>query len=168
LQQDRDDRPFAWRAKTDFFLSRDSVEIKTFTVNSGSSQLSFNGDVKNFHAPNVQGQYSATLDLVELSSIARNRSLRRGIVDLKGAGQWSLQDFATAGKLTARELEWRDESANLQNVTASTTYSVKPQRITLTGWKADSGAQSRRRRRDWLATNTSKYAAATPSFSAPD
>ena len=41
-------------------------------------------------------------------------------------------DFATAGKLTARELEWRDESANLQNVTASTTYSVKPQRITLT------------------------------------
>jgi translocation and assembly module TamB len=124
--------PVRLRAKTDFFLSRDSVEIKTFTVNSGSSQLSFNGDVKNFHAPNVQGQYSATLDLVELSSIARNRSLRRGIVDLKGSGQWSLQDFATAGKLTARELEWRDESANLQNVTASTTYSVKPQRITLT------------------------------------
>ena len=128
----QDYRPFAWRAKTDFFLSRDSVEIKTFTVNSGSSQLSFNGDVKDFRAPNVQGQYSATLDLVELSSIARNRSLRRGIVDLKGSGQWSLQDFATAGKLTARELEWRDESANLQNVTASTTYSVKPQRITLT------------------------------------
>ena len=30
----QDYRPFAWRAKTDFFLSRDSVEIKTFTVNS--------------------------------------------------------------------------------------------------------------------------------------
>jgi translocation and assembly module TamB len=129
----QDYRPFSWRAHAQFTLARDSVEVKDLKVNSGANQLTFNGALANFRAPSVKGRYTAALDLSEVAGILRQRALRRGLVDFQGSGQWSLQDFSAEGALAARELEWRDDGLNLQNVSVGAAFDVKPQRITLKG-----------------------------------
>jgi translocation and assembly module TamB len=129
----QDYRPFSWRVHALFTLARENVEVKELKINSGANQVTFQGALTNFRAPLVKGKYSATLDLTEVAGILRQRELRRGLVDFQGSGQWSLQDFSAEGKLAARELEWRDDGVNLQNVSVATAFDVKPQRITLKG-----------------------------------
>ena len=82
--------------------------INSLKWNSGRSNLSGSGHITDFRRPHIQATYDAHVDLTEAASIARRRELRAGFLELKGEGNWSLDQFASSGLLTLRDFAWQD------------------------------------------------------------
>ena len=104
-----DCRPFAWMAAAEFSLGSNSAVISSLKWNSGHSHFSATGQITDFRHPHLLGSYDGQVDLTEAASIARRRDLRAGVLELKGHGDWSLDQFATNGLLTLRDLDWKDD-----------------------------------------------------------
>ena len=126
-----DFRPFAWMTYAEFSLGSNDAVFKTLKLNSGRSHLEARGKLNNLQQPHVEGAYEASIDLNEVASISRRRDLREGVVEFKGQGKWSLDQFATTGKVELRDLGWRDEQIALQKARARSDYSVTDTQIRL-------------------------------------
>jgi translocation and assembly module TamB len=126
-----DFRPFAWMASAEFSLGTTYADIKLLKLNSGRSRLETSGRVSDFRRPNLQGTYDAYLDLGEAASISRRRDLREGIVEFKGKGTWSIEQFATSGALALRDLGWQDNQIGLKKANATADYYVSDKEIKL-------------------------------------
>ena len=126
-----DYRPFAWMSSADFSLGSDSADITSLKWNSGHSNLSVTGHITNFRRPHIQAAYDAHLDLTEAASITRRRELRAGLLELKGGGEWSPDQFASSGLLTVRDLAWRDDQISFSRAALTTGYSVSDQQLKL-------------------------------------
>ncbi|HUJ95103.1 MAG TPA: translocation/assembly module TamB domain-containing protein [Terriglobales bacterium] len=124
-------RPVAWTAEAHFFLSFNSVEVKSLKMTSGRSRLEARGKINDFRQPRIEGDYDLTLDLAESASVARNRDLRGGTVHATGHGAWSTQDFSSAGQLALKDLEWRHLPAALHAASLNTRFTVDSKRLTL-------------------------------------
>lgn len=127
----RDCRPFAWMSSVDFSLASDSATFSALKWNSGHSNLSANGQVTNFRRPHIQAAYDAQIDLTEAASVARRRELRSGLLELKGDGNWSLDQFASNGLLTLRDLAWQSDAVAFSKASVTTGYSVSDQQLKL-------------------------------------
>ncbi|MFZ1008624.1 MAG: DUF748 domain-containing protein, partial [Candidatus Sulfotelmatobacter sp.] len=112
--------PFAWTGSAEFTLNSNSAIVTSLKWNSGHSHLFGNGQITDFRRPHLQGSYDAQLDLSEAASIARRRDLRSGILELKGHGDWSLDQFASAGFLTLRDFAWQDDQLTFSKAALST------------------------------------------------
>ncbi len=126
-----DCRPFAWMSSADFTLHSDSAAFSSLKWNSGHSNLSATGQITNFRRPRVQAAYDAHVDLTEAASITRRRELRAGFLELKGEGNWSLDQFAANGLLTIRDLAWRADQVSFSKASLTTGYSVSDQQLKL-------------------------------------
>jgi translocation and assembly module TamB len=126
-----DCRPFAWMAELQFSLGSDSAAVPSLKWNSGHSRFSASGQVTDFRRPHVQGSYDAQLDLTEVASITRRRDLRAGELELKGHGDWSLDQFTTNGLLTVKDLAWKDDQISFSRAAIDTGYTVTDQQIKL-------------------------------------
>jgi translocation and assembly module TamB len=126
-----DCRPFAWMSTVEFSLGSNSATVPSLKWNSGHSHFSASGAITDFRRPHLQGSYDAQLDLTEVASIARRRDLRAGVVEIKGHGDWSLDQFTSNGLLTLRDLAWQDDQVSFAKVSLSTDYSVSDQQIKL-------------------------------------
>jgi translocation and assembly module TamB len=126
-----DCRPFAWMSSADFTLASDSAEITSLKWNSGHSNLSATGHITNFHRPHIQATYDAHLDLTEAASISRRRELRAGLLDLKGEGDWSLDQFASNGFLALRDLAWQDDQISFSKAALTSGYSITDRQLKL-------------------------------------
>lgn len=124
-------RPFAWMTSAQFSLSPESAVFSSLNWNSGHSHFSANGRVTDFRHPHVQAAYDAQVDLTEAASIARRRDLRSGFLELKGSGDWSLDQFASNGLLTVRDLAWQNDQVSFSKASLSTGYSVSDQQLKL-------------------------------------
>ncbi len=124
-----DYRPFAWMTTMQFNLSSNSADVTSLTWNSGHSRLSGSGQLTDFRRPHVRASYDARLDLAEAASIARRSDLRGGAAELKGSGEWSLDQFASRGLLTFRDLAWRDDQVSFSKASLSSDYTVTDQQI---------------------------------------
>jgi len=131
-----DCRPFAWMSSAEFSLASDAAVVTSFKWNSGHSHLLASGQVKDFRRPQIQANYEAQVDLTEAASIVRRRELRAGVLDLKGHGDWSLDQFATSGLLTLRDLAWQDDQIAFSKATLETGYSVTDQQLKLSKLQA--------------------------------
>jgi translocation and assembly module TamB len=127
----KDWRPFAWMTELEFTLGANSATVSSLRWNSGRSHFSANGAVTDFSHPNIQGSYDAQLDLSEAASIARRRDLRAGLLELKGSGDWSLDQFATNGLLTVRDLAWNNDQLSFSRAALNTGYTVTDQQLKL-------------------------------------
>ena len=87
--------------------------------------------ITDFRQPHLQGPYDAQLDLTEAASIARRHELRAGMLELKGHGDWSLDQFASTGLLTLRDLGWQDDQIAFSKASLSTDYSFTDQQLKL-------------------------------------
>lgn len=125
-------RPISWTAEAHFTLSRNSIEVKSLKATSGRSHLVASGRIDDFHEPKLDGNYDATIDLMEGGAILRQPQLRRGTLQTSGQGTWSLETFAATGRLLLRECDLKGEPIDLRNAGVSTEYSITPQRLTLT------------------------------------
>jgi translocation and assembly module TamB len=126
-----DCRPFAWMSSVDFSLESDSAAFSSLEWNSGHSNLSASGRVTNFRRPRVQAAYDAHIDLSEAASVTRRRELRAGLLELKGNGNWSLDQFASNGLLTLRDLSWQSERVSFSQASVSTGYAISDQQLKL-------------------------------------
>ena len=105
-------------------MDRDSAVVPSLKWNSGHSHFSASGQVTDFRRPHVQGSYEGQIDLTEAASIARRRDLRAGVLELKGHGDWSLDQFASGGLLTLRDLAWQDDQFSFSKASLNTGYSA--------------------------------------------
>jgi translocation and assembly module TamB len=124
-------RPFAWASSIEFSLGTTFADIRSLNWSSGKSHLDARGRVSNFANPHLDGSYNAHVDLEEVAAITRRHDLRAGVAEFKGNGRWSLDDFASAGSLTVRDLGWVDEQFAIAKASASSDYSVTDQQIKL-------------------------------------
>jgi translocation and assembly module TamB len=124
-------RPFTWTANTEFSLGSDSAVIPSLKWNSGHSHFSASGQITDFRHPHLQGSYEGQFDLSEAASIARRRDLRSGALEFRGHGDWSLDEFATAGLLTIRDLGWQDDRIAFSKASLNTDYSASDQQLKL-------------------------------------
>jgi translocation and assembly module TamB len=127
----RDWRPFAWMTELEFSLASDSAVVSSLKWNSGHSHLSASGEIADFRRPHLKGSYDAQIDLTEAASTARRRDLRAGVLELKGHGDWSLDQFATDGLLTLRDFAWKDGQISFSRASLNTGYSVTDQQLKL-------------------------------------
>ncbi len=127
----RDCRPFAWMTTMEFSIGTDSAIVPSLKWNSGHSHFSATGEITDFRRPHVRGSYDAQLDLTEAASISRRSDLRSGGLELKGYGDWSLDQFATDGLLTLRDFAWKDDEIDLSRASLSTGYTVTDQQLKL-------------------------------------
>ena len=129
-------RPFAWMTSVEFSLGSDSAAVPSIRWNSGHSHFSASGQITNFRRPRVQGSYEAQFDLTEAASIARRRELRAGVVEFKGHGDWSLDQFSSNGLLTLRDLVCHHVHENLNRASLNTDYSLTDQQLKLSKLQA--------------------------------
>jgi translocation and assembly module TamB len=126
-----DCRPFAWMSSAEFSLGSDAADISSLKWNSGRSYLSASGRITDFRRPHVQATYEAHVDVTEAALVARRRELRAGFLDLKGEGNWSLDQFASSGLLTLRDFAWQSDQLAFSKVALTTGYSVTDQQLKL-------------------------------------
>ncbi len=115
-------RPFAWMTTLDFSVGPTVADISSLKWNSAHSHLEANARVSDFRHPKVQASYEAQIDLGEAASIARRRDLRTGILDIKGEGQWSLDQFSANGEMTLRDLAWQSDYAAFSKASIAGGY----------------------------------------------
>jgi translocation and assembly module TamB len=126
-----DCRPFAWMTELEFSLGSNSATVSSLKWNSGHSHLSASGEITDLPRPHFNGSYDAQLDLTEVASIARRRELRAGVLELKGRGEWSLDQFATNGLLTVKDLGWQDDRISFSRAALESGYTVTDQQLKL-------------------------------------
>jgi len=126
-----DCRPFAWMTAVEFSIGSGSAVVPSLRWNSGHSHLSASGQITDFRHPHLQGSYDAQVDLLEAASIARRRELRAGVLELKGHGDWSLDQFASSGLLTLRDLGWQNDQVSFSKASLNTDYAVTDQQLKL-------------------------------------
>jgi translocation and assembly module TamB len=126
-----DCRPFAWMTELEFNLGSHSAIIPALKWNSGHSHFSASGEITDFPHPHFQGSYDGQVDLTEAASITRRRDLRAGVLELKGHGNWSLDQFGTNGLLTLRDLTWKDDQISFSRASLSAGYTLTDQQLKL-------------------------------------
>ena len=126
-----DCRPFAWMASADFSIEHDSAAISSLRWNSGHSNLTADGQIRDLRHPHFQAAYDAHLDLAEAAAVARRSQLRAGVAELKGDGNWSLDEFASAGFLSLRDFAWQDDRISFSRAFLNTGYSVTDKELKL-------------------------------------
>jgi translocation and assembly module TamB len=131
-----DCRPFAWMTAVEFSIESDSAAVSSLKWNSGHSHFSGSGQITDFRHPHFQGSYDAQLDLGEAASIARRRDLRAGLLELKGHGDGSLDQFVTNGLLTLRDLGWQNGQVAFSKASLNADYSVTDKELKLSKLQA--------------------------------
>jgi len=131
-----DCRPFAWMTTAEFSIESDSAAVPSLKWNSGHSHFSASGQITDFRHPRFQGSYDAQLDLGEAASIARRRDLRAGLLELKGHADGSLDQFASNGLLTLRDLSWQNGEVAFSRASLNADYSVTDQELKLSKLQA--------------------------------
>jgi translocation and assembly module TamB len=129
-------RPVTWMVEVHFSVGPDSLDIQSLKATSGRSRIQASGHMIDFDRPNLVAKYDLTLDLGEASAVARRTEIRQGILEVSGEGSWSTAIFSSTGKLSLKNLDWRDKSVGLRAVTASSDYAVSSQRLSFSRLQA--------------------------------
>ena len=129
-------KPFAWMTTAEFSLASNSAVIPSLKWNSGHSHFSVSGQITDFRHPHLQGSYDAQVDLAEAASIARRRELRAGVLELKGHGDGTLDEFVSNGVLTLRDLGWQNDQVSFSKASLNADYSVTDQQLKLSKLQA--------------------------------
>jgi translocation and assembly module TamB len=126
-------RPVAWMTEVHFTQGQNSLEVQSLKATSGRSHLQASGRLAKFGNPEITGEYDLTLDLAEAGAVSRRSEIRSGMVHAIGKGSWSAAQFASAGKLLVKDLDWRTESLTFRAESVGTQYSLDPQRFGFSG-----------------------------------
>ncbi len=124
-------RPIAWMTDIKFSLAPSFAEIESMKVNSGRSHGEVRGIITDFRHPQLSATYDAHVDLAEVASVTRRQDLREGVIEFKGQGKWSVEQFAASGALELRDLGWQDDQISFKKASLNSDYSVTDQQIKL-------------------------------------
>ncbi len=135
---------FMWHADAALVLARSHVDISSLTVTSGKSEIHFAGRLRDYHNPQVSGDYQGVADLGEIASLTSPQTrtqvrteIKKGTAQFRGKLSWSLQNFSTDGNMQAKEVEWSNGKISLQNGRIAAAFSITPERFHLSSIKAN-------------------------------
>jgi translocation and assembly module TamB len=114
-----------------FLLRSAEMEIKSVRMAIGGSKLEASGTLRNYNKPELTLQYEASLDLAQVGNTAKWKQLRAGRAELNGKGSYQSNRYSSQGNLSVRGLEWRDATARISSIEASSPYSVTQDKIVL-------------------------------------
>lgn len=126
-----DFRQFAATAEAHFSVRRNVAQITGMRIRSGHSELQANAEVRDFLRPKITATYAAKLDLAELAPVIRKPELRQGMLIVGGHGRWASSEFASAGKLTLHDFEYREPAMRVAAGDASGDFSINNDRLTV-------------------------------------
>ena len=130
---------FVWRAEAALVLARGHIDISNLTLSSGKSEIHFAGSLRDFHSPEVSGDYHGIADLGELASLTqqpRSRTLQKGTAQFQGKGSWSLRTFSTQTSVQAKDIEWSNGKLSMRNGRFTADVTLTPERFRLSSIKA--------------------------------
>jgi len=129
-------RPVAWTAEAHFSLAQAGIEIKSLKATSGRSRLQVSGRIDDFRDPKIEVNYDADINLAEAAGIARRSELRRGTLQIDGRGTWAHAEFSSTGKLSVKDLDWREQPVGLHGASLNAEFSLDQHRLTLSQMQA--------------------------------
>jgi len=132
----RGSAPFQAEVHGSFRLREKEMEIKSLKLAARNSTLSASGTLRHYDRPELALNYQAALDLGEVAREAKLQELRSGHADLNGNLNYQNKRYASQGSLSMRDLEWRDRRVRISGVTASSSYSLTPEKIVLSRLQA--------------------------------
>ncbi|HEY8669561.1 MAG TPA: translocation/assembly module TamB domain-containing protein, partial [Terriglobales bacterium] len=124
-------RPFAWAGEAGFSIDKSGVQVHWLKAASEHSKLQARGTVTNFAQPVFRGDYDLLLDVHQIGVISRQPQLKAGVLQINGSGVSSSETFSASGKFGIRSLWWQDQSFAARNATAFGSFSLDPQKISL-------------------------------------
>ncbi|MGA2004542.1 MAG: translocation/assembly module TamB domain-containing protein [Terriglobales bacterium] len=127
---------FEWGADAALVLARGHAEINSLDVRSGNSRLHFAGELKDFHDPQITGEYHGLADIAEWAGLLRQKEFRKGTVEFAGKGSWNLRDFSIQGTLQAKDVDWSNSKLVMRNGRVETGFSVTPEHLQISSMKA--------------------------------
>ena len=127
----RDFRPFSWMTSIEFSLGTTFADVKSLKWSSGRTHVEASGRISDFRHPRVDASYEGHADLGEAAAIARHHDLREGVVEFKGSGHWSAEEFTASGGLALRDLGWQNDQWVVKKASASSEYAVTDQQLKL-------------------------------------
>jgi translocation and assembly module TamB len=118
--QDYRELPLA--AQADISVWQDRAQIKHLGLKSQNSTAELSGTVNNFSSPEVHVDYSANLDLPQAAAVARVAGFRKGSATLTGTVLSSPAQYSASGKLSARDIDYFADGAQLRNASLAADY----------------------------------------------
>ncbi len=125
-----DYKPFDAGVSVNFSLARNQLDVKTAKLSAGNSTVEAAGRVDNFSHPQVTANYRARLDLAQIADITRLSQLRGGMLDLRGSGEFTSEDFSTSGSMRVQNLEYHDPAIRIPDLDGGAEF--KSEHATLT------------------------------------
>jgi translocation and assembly module TamB len=129
-------RPFVSALNLRFALLPESAEIEELRWTSGASVLLASGRLLSYQTPELELEYTGGLDLAELGAVTRTPALRAGALKFEGRGRFTASEFASAGKATLHDVQWRDASLRIPRADGSLEYSLNQDTLTLSSLAA--------------------------------
>ncbi len=128
---------FVWRADASLVLAREHADISSLMLTSGKSEIQFTGNVRDFHNPQLSGDYHGQAELGEIAVLLHQPDIRKGDAQFQGKIAWNLQTFSTDGALQAKDVEWSNPKLTMRNGRLVAGYSLTPDRFHLSAIKAN-------------------------------
>ncbi|HEX3153988.1 MAG TPA: hypothetical protein VHV32_05150, partial [Candidatus Angelobacter sp.] len=127
----RNEPPMQAEMHVGFLLRSKETEIKSLKLAAGGSKVEASGTLRNYRNPELTFQYQASLDLAQVGNTAKWKQLRAGRAELNGKGSYQNNRYSSQGNLSVRGMEWRDATARISSVDATSPYSVTQDKIVL-------------------------------------
>lgn len=116
--------PFDAAGSAQFVLGPNQLQVRTLELSSGQIKINATGTVSDFAKPHAEFQYVAQADVPQAAGILGVRELRRGSVALRGTANYAGDDFATTGKATFSDVEYRDASLFIPEMNGGADYTA--------------------------------------------
>jgi translocation and assembly module TamB len=117
-------------------LSRNQVNVQSFKLQSGNSQLNVSGSVVNFADPAWKLQLKGTVQLEEVEALSDIPGLKQGQVQLDLRGRGTKRSFTVDGQSRLSGASYQVGSIHLTGVRAATQLHVTQDELDLTGIQA--------------------------------
>jgi translocation and assembly module TamB len=112
-------------------LRTNDAEIRSLRIASQGSTLQAGGTLNNYTHPEVQLEYTVSLDLADAGKLSGTPELRGGRADLKGTLDYQSSRYLSRGNISIKKLEWKDSELHVSDVDGSAAYTLDQDKLTL-------------------------------------
>ena len=161
----KDLRPFSSSVEAGFSLFSNMAVLSSLRWQSQDSALNLKGRIAGLRDLKFQGDYDLVLDLRQVGAITRRPELRAGILRMTGQGSFSIEDFASQGKMVLKKAEWSSQALHTPALSLSSDYSADKTRLTfshLMGRGFGGALTGEAEWRDWMSGQISSQPGAAP------
>ena len=115
----------------DLILRPAETEFTSLKVSTGRSSFEGKGTLRNYKAPEINLDYTASLDASDVARAVDAPQLRAGHADLKGTLVDQKGDYSSQGTIAARGIEWREGQRHVSDVDLTSSFAVTPDKLLL-------------------------------------